>query len=362
MRWLPDVLRGSSRGRNRDDRAPGAAPLARALSELGPGTADFIRQLADELIDEFAPAGKGRVDLMGAFVQRLPLLVMMGLLGMDERYAAGVGQAVPDLLAGARTSARLDELMLQLVEEKTETPGRDLVSWMVHYASDASVREIAHQTRLLLLAAVEECTALLGSCLLPLLDPGGDAPPEEQRPGLPRIAERAMRHSPPIPELFGRVATRDTLLGNALILQGDPVIISLAAADGPAPNSPTTATLGHGQSQPVGTPRAHACPEAAAPLTWLVVATGLDRLAFRLHNLRLSMPARELLWGSAHSARSPQSLPVEFLPGRPDVTADVQWLPDCDFINAPPPQPAAPHPTDTGSVRWRSLRHSGRRN
>ncbi|AVZ70965.1 hypothetical protein SLUN_00480 [Streptomyces lunaelactis] len=354
LRWRPGIQSGHSTS---GEPAPLPSPQARALGELAPCTPDFIQQLVDELIDECAP--QGRTDLMGQFAQRLPLLVMMGLLGMDERYAAGVGQSVPDLLErkphSDQASPRLDELLLQLVEEKSQAPGRDLASWMIYYGREFSGQELAHQARLLLLAVVEGCTALMGSVLFPLLpDPGGRQP-DGQRTDVPQITGSVMRHSPATPELFGRVAARDTSLGGVFIREGDLVIVSLAAAGGdPVPSPPDLAVA--------DAPGAGAGDAGATQdLMWLVVMTAVDRLAFRLRDLRLSMPARELLWKQALTVRYPQSLPVQFLPGQPCITGDVRWLPDTDFTSAPPPLPPATTPTDPASASWRSLWQGSRR-
>jgi cytochrome P450 len=127
-----------------------------ALEQLGRSTEPYVRQIVDEFIDEFAPSG--RKDLVLRFARPVSLHVAGGLLGMDERYAAGVGQAVHAVLGTSRfperAEANLWRLCEQLVEQKRAAPGPDLVSWMLHLAPPDLQGVVPGQVRRLLLGVV----------------------------------------------------------------------------------------------------------------------------------------------------------------------------------------------------------------
>lgn len=254
--------------------------LEKALGQLGPRTTEYILEIVDEAIDAFAPAGR-EDQLVLRLAREVPLRVTEGLLGMDERYAAGVGQRIPELLDetqyAQRASGNLDRLLLQLVTEKRWSPGPDLVSWMIHYGPDLTTGEIAQQARVLLLGGVASGSTLISHSLYTQLPSPG-----------PRIAM-------PDP------ADQPFLLWDA----GE-----------------------------------HTYPESARDLTALIVKTSVERLVSRLPSIRLPMPSRELLWTPVRGISCPQSLPVVFTPDKkPVITGPVRWLPDPIFTMTPPPRP-----------------------
>ncbi|MFF8847630.1 hypothetical protein ACF08N_33810 [Streptomyces sp. NPDC015127] len=247
--------------------------LGKALGELGPFTGLYALDIVDGVIDDFAPAG--REDLVLRFARPAPLLVVEGLLGMDERYAAGIGQAVPALLGESRNSERAEEnlvrLIRQLVVEKQEGPGPDLVSWMLHYAPDGQHAAVERHIRLLLLQVVAEATRRIGWALHDRLPGPGETRAAADRRGLP--------------------------------------------------------VTGHG---PVGDRQA---------LARLIADSAVERLLFRLPGMHLSIPAagvRLAPWGGVDCC--PELLPAAFPPVRVPYTGneEVPWLPAPIFTTVPP--------------------------
>lgn len=247
--------------------------VGRALGELGPFTGLYVLDIVDGVIDDFAPAG--REDVVLRFARPVPLLVVEGLLGMDERYAAGVGQAVPALLGESRNPERAGEnlvrLVRQLVVEKQDSPGPDVVSWMLHYAPAGQCAEVERQVRLLLLQMVAEATRRISWILHDRLPGPGETRPDVGRRGLP--------------------------------------------------------VTGHG---PIGDRQA---------LARLIADSAVERLLFRLPGMHLSIPAgrvRLAPWGGADCC--PDSLPTSFPPVRISYAVDEEtsWLPAPIFTTAPP--------------------------
>lgn len=258
-----------------DARPPTSAPVRdRALRELGPRTGEYVGLIADELIDEFAPACQE--DLVLRFARAVPLLVMEGLLGMDERHSAGVGQRVPEILADGcyadRAAVNLDLLLRRHVLEKQQAAGPDLVSWMLHLGPHLAPDEVAHLAGEVLLDGVAASTVMISHRLyLRLAEP-------QQDPRMPDAAR----------------------------------------------------TAGGVGADPYG------LPGSVQVVVELIVQTALERLYARLPDLRLRMPARELLWAPVRSVSCPESLPVVFTRAPMIVTGPVCFLPEPIFTTRPP--------------------------
>lgn len=245
--------------------------VGRALRELGPATGSYVVQIADDFVDEFAPAG--REDLVLRYARPVPIHVTAGLLGMDERYAAGVGQALPALMGRSshqeRAHKTLESVCEQLVAEKVQAAGPDLVSWMLHHAPPGQHADIPSQVRRLLLgmtAAATSRTILELSRCIPA--PGGRAPG---------------------PAWGGAGTAQDPL--------------------------------------PIGAQR----------VVGLLVATAVERILSRLPDVRLRMPLAEVLWEPVLGVNCPQSLPAVFSPVRMRYPVDeMDWLPAPSFTTSPP--------------------------
>ncbi|MFE3608376.1 hypothetical protein [Streptomyces goshikiensis] len=193
--------------------------IAQVLGQLGPGVSAYVAQIADDLIEEFGPSGQ--TELIRRYAEPLAQLVMMGLLGMDERYAARVGQSAAAQLVGVngRASARLDDALLELVQEKAKIPGGDLTSWLIHHGRSEPRRETARLARLLLLAGLERGTARISSALGARLI-GPHRYQQAARPPLPSavgaladlLAETAVKRiAAALPDLRLRVPTQELL-------------------------------------------------------------------------------------------------------------------------------------------------------
>ncbi|WP_328392499.1 cytochrome P450 [Streptomyces sp. NBC_00390] len=248
--------------------------VGRALRELGPATGSYVVHIADEFVDEFAPAG--REDLVLRYARPLPIQVTAGLLGMDERYAADIGQSLPALMGrsshpeGAHKTIK--SVCEHLVAEKAQAAGPDLVSWMLHHA------------------------------------------PPERHADIPRLVHRL---------LLGITATATS----RTILELSRCIPS----SGGRATGPASGDAGAVQG---------ALPIGAQRVVGLLVATAVERILSRLPDVRLRMPLAEVLWEPVLGVSCPQSLPAVFSPVGMRYTADedIDWLPAPTFTSSPPTQ------------------------
>ncbi|WP_326581792.1 cytochrome P450 (plasmid) [Actinacidiphila glaucinigra] len=314
-----------------------AVPLERALGELHPErTIQWISQIADEQVEVFAGRYSGAAELMADYVQWLPTRIMMGLLGMDQRYSAGVSNALGDLREpehAERGSRKLDHFLDKLVTEKRAEFGPDLVSWLIAHGPDLTPQEIHVQTRRLLTTGLAATEALMGNTLLAMLtDPELRRAAQQESGGMGEVTTQVLQRLLPRTELLARIATRDTRLGDVDISAGDLVVVSLAAASADPRASVTMS--GYEIAWGLGD---HACPMPARDLALRIVHTSVERLFHHLPDLMLNAPARDR-----------HTLPVSFTRVREMlVEGEPTYLPDPIFTTAPP-TPAGHQPLWAG--------------
>lgn len=338
MDWRPHVLNAQG-----EDHTRLRTPITRALAELDSNlTRSYIEKTADELLQAFAP--DGRADLVAQYAGQLPLMVLMGLLGMDEHYALEVAQAVGGLLGegeeAATYRARVDDLMARLVDEKYRNPGQDLISWMIGHGPGLTREEMLNQAYLMLVTGMAGCTAWISNTVLELLT--NPEVGDKVRGGVHSVAEaanRVMWQDPPIQNLIDRWALRDTVLGNVSISAGDLVIPSLTAANAdPSARSARVDDVRNtmtNRAHLAWSGGAHSCP--AQDLGQQIVHLGLERLIHRLPDVRLAVPANEVVWAPNLVVRTVAGLPVTFTP----VTETFAEEPDEQPLFDAPPVPDA---------------------
>ncbi len=205
------------------------------------GLTPNIAALCHGLVDRFPD---GPFDLVAAFAEQVPLIVMARLLGVPEAAAAdlrawsaamvamyrpGIGAAEH---AAADTAARdFADWLGTVMADRRGTPGTDLLSALL-VAEDAGAidRDESLATCVLLLNAGHEATVhALGNAVVRLLTEGGGA----AHCAGTRIAgtvDECLRIDPPL-HLFTRYAReRVTIAGHALE-PGDQIACLLGAAN-----------------------------------------------------------------------------------------------------------------------------------
>ena len=218
------------------------------VQRLGPR----IEQLAAGLLDdaEEVLARDGQVDVLAAYAEPLPVLVIAELLGFpeaDRHLLRPWSQAIvkmyevertPDAeLAAQRAAAEFAAYVQDLADDRARHPGTDLLSDLVA-ARDGSDRLSPHElvaTAVLLLNAGHEASVNgFGNGLASLL-----AAPDELTAVLSRLeddaavtalVEEMLRHDSPL-QLFERTATEDVEVAGVRIGTGDKVAALLGAAN-----------------------------------------------------------------------------------------------------------------------------------
>lgn len=215
--------------------------------------AEFIRPLADAVVDQFA--SRGHAELASELAQEVPTRVIGAILGLDwqrEGFGRDVWQWTEGFLthtgtwilpnggsetqaAAEASMAHLDELLRPVVEAGQTDEDNNYVAqlWSLgaEVFDDWSAQDVLDSCRFLFIAGVHTTSELLSSCIY-LLATDQDLQDAVRRDRLriPALIEEAMRLHPSM-HVRMRYASEDTVLGGVAIEAGQKVFTSLASAN-----------------------------------------------------------------------------------------------------------------------------------
>ena len=273
--------------------------LSRHIEKLRPR----IRQLAHELIDGFE--GERQVDLLPAFAERIPVIVIAELLGvpadmsaqlldwshkMVAMYQFNRTRAIEDAAVGATQA--FSSYMRSYADARRGDPRDDLITRLIE-AEEAGEKLSPDElvtTAILLLNAGHEATVHgIGNSVKTLLENGGPPPglfgsPES---GV-AAADELLRHDPPL-HVFTRFVLEDLEYAGAGLKQGQIVQLLLGAANHDLRRfaNPQKLDFGRGGAGQVGFGAGiHFC--IGAPLARIEIAEAVDVLFERLPSLHFA--------------------------------------------------------------------------
>lgn len=207
---------------------------SRRIASLGPE----IEALAHELIDAF-PAGE--FDLLPAFCQPIPVIVIARLLGVPDRMA-------PQLLdwsnamvamyqarrtreteeAASRAASEFSAFLTEYIDARRSDPRDDLLSQLIaaeEAGEKLSTEELITTCILLLNAGHEATVHTMGNGIKTLLETGRSISQADAA----AVSEEIMRHDPPL-HLFMRYAYEEVELFGHRFRRGEQVALLLGAA------------------------------------------------------------------------------------------------------------------------------------
>ncbi|MFI9274777.1 cytochrome P450 [Kitasatospora sp. NPDC052896] len=276
-------------------------------------------ELADRLIDEFA--GRGEADLVAEYAQRLPLLVLCWMLGLDDDQTPLLISGMLEMLDGGPTAQRgaqrLLTVMSELVEAKRQRAGADLTSRLLVHPAGLTDEEVMRDLRVVLIACHQPTANWIGNTLrLMLTDDRFAASLSGGRRSIAQALGEALWEDTPTQNFAGRWAVRDTLLGDRQIAEGDLLLLGFAAANtdpavrpaggAPAEGNRAYLSFSHGE---------HRCPFPAQEAAEVIAGTAIEVLLDRLPDLRLAVAEHALVWRPSPWVRALVALPVSFTPG-----------------------------------------------
>ena len=313
-------------------RLVASAFTARRVALMRPRVEEITAHLLDELAHE---APDRPVDFRRRFAQQLPRQVVVELFGVPDvfreplqRIINGFFDTGMSLEAAQQNHLDLYRTMGELIAFKRRTPGQDLTSALIDAGDeDSGVRlsdkELIDNLILLLTAGYETTVNLLDNTVALLL-----AHPDQLdliRAGKATwgdATEESLRMETPGANGILRYAVEDVRVGDTVIPQGDPLVISFASAGrepavhgGDADRFEVTRVtrrehlaFGHGTHYCIG-----------APLARLEAEIALEALFARFPDLRLAVPAAELRPLESFISNGHRELPV--LLGKPAAAA-----------------------------------------
>jgi cytochrome P450 len=201
-----------------------------------------ISQLTDELLDRIASIGTA--DLIEALTYPLPVIVIAELMGIPpddrDRFKQWSDVIVSQTRTGAEnadhhaTNVEMTGYFLDLIEQRRNRPGNDLISNLLSAEIDGqklSVAELLGFCSLLLVAGNETTTNLIGNAVLCFTEVPGTIERLLAEPSLlPQAMEEVLRYRSPVQSMY-RVTAADTTLGGLRIPAGVPLVAWIGSAN-----------------------------------------------------------------------------------------------------------------------------------
>jgi cytochrome P450 len=215
----------------------------KTVETLRPG----IVRLTREVLDGFAGAPNGVVDVIGELAMTLPVAVIGEMLGVPEtdrvdlqplvRDAVAVLEVNPTLTqiaAAAEATLGIADRFEVLIDERRARPTDDLLSELIHVeerGDQLSHDELITTIILIFGAGFETTSNLIGNGLYALLEhPAQLARLQADRALLDRAVEELLRWDSPV-QLDGRAALTDVEDRGIEMKAGDQIITLLGAAN-----------------------------------------------------------------------------------------------------------------------------------
>jgi cytochrome P450 len=207
---------------------------------------DEVRELVNEIIDEFA--GTGECEFHEDFATPLPSTIFLALMGLPhddlpqflrwrddtirpETESGTVEEADAKRLAAGRA---IEEYFERAIAEKRTNPDDRLLTTLVHGEVDG--RPLTHDellgaTHLLLLGGLDTVTATLDCMIVYLAQHAERRRALVDDPSLiTNAVEELLRHQTPV-MMVPRIVARDVTIGGVEIAAGDSATLMIGAAD-----------------------------------------------------------------------------------------------------------------------------------
>lgn len=323
--------------------------LARVEPDILRGYVEFS---ADSLIDRFAQ--RGSADLLAEYAQVLPLLVFNHLFGCPPEFGVRLVEGMSGIFDGVdaeQANELLTTTLSELVAVKRTRPGQDVTSWLMAHPAQLGDEEMVHTLVVLMGAGTEPQQNLIAGALRLLLSDdrfagslsGGSMPVAD-------ALDEVLWADPPMANYAVHYPVHDVVYEGALLRAGDPVVVSLAAANRDV--SSVGDQRARNRAHLAWSAGPHNCP-AQSPAR-LMAEVALEKLLDRLPDAELAVPAEDLTWRPGPFHRALNTLPVTFPPTRtlghpaPTMTATRPPVP-------PPPLPAPEPRTERAGNGWARL-------
>ncbi|MFD8282031.1 cytochrome P450 [Streptomyces solisilvae] len=270
----------------------------------------YVERSADFLIDLFGP--RGEADLLKEYSARLPLLVFNQLFGCPPELSDKLVRSLSALFDIAEDSEQanvlLAETLFELVALKRAEPGPDMTSWLIAHPAELTDEEMVHQIVVLVGAGTQPLQNLICNGLLLLLSDerfAGDLAGGTMLIG--DALNEVLWKDPPLANFCIHYPRHDTTVDGHRLPKGEPVVISLAAAN----NDPYLLANRRGNRAHLAwSAGPHTCP--GKDPAQVIASVAVEKLLDRLPDVELAVPAERLEWRPGPFHRALAALPVRF--------------------------------------------------
>jgi cytochrome P450 len=284
-----------------------------------------IEQIAAELLDR--AAAKGEMELVADYAFPLPITVIAELLGIpldnQENFRIWSNAIMrPALTPEAQQEAlgmmqQFGQYMQQLVAERRQSPGQDLLSGLIHVQAEGdrlSQEELFSMLFLLIVAGHETTVSLIGNATLALIqNPEARSTLQTDPSLIPNAIEELLRYDSPVERTLTRFVAADVELGGQQLKQGDLLIAILGSANRDEARFADPASLDiHRRPNPhlAFGKGAHYC--LGASLARLEGEIAIRALFQRFPDLHLDIDPADLTWRDTPLFRALTRLPVRW--------------------------------------------------
>lgn len=279
----------------------------------------LVEGIAVALINEFCQTG--HADLLEQYASKLVLGVLNEIIGcppeIGDRVATGMALRFDSGGDAAQGVAMLRDALSALITFKRAQPGDDISSRLVCHPAALDDEEMFAQLASLYGAGFEAQRNLLtNTVLLTLNDPrfhgdlhGGSLSTRD-------ALDEVLFTDPPMANFCIRYPRQPTLIDDVWLPPNQPVLISLTGCNHDPAISAQDRTGNRSHLAWGAGP--HICP--AKSVAYLIVEHGVDQLLDALPEMKLAVPATELVWRPGPFHRALSALPVTFPATPPLVT------------------------------------------
>ncbi len=205
--------------------------------------APIFAEISTKLIDGFIADGK--TDLFDSFaapMASLALAEMLGINDVDWRELADWSQSLmdgvanygndPDIAARAKkASSAVDVAIDAVLSQHSETQNPTILSSMLHAESPHTIEQIRANVKVIIGGGLNEPRDSMLSCIYGLLqNPDQIASAQENPKFFASAFEESVRWISPI-GMYPRRVTKDTILGDTALKEGDQLGICVGAAN-----------------------------------------------------------------------------------------------------------------------------------
>jgi cytochrome P450 len=308
--WRPALMYADGQQHRRMRGAVSAALAGINGHELRRG----VREAAERLIASFAD--RREADLVPHYARKLPLQVIVGLLGIDDRTGQQLGQAIAGMVVAnadsVNASKRMSAILTTLIREKRQRPGEDLTSALLGHEARLTDEEVLHNLVVMFTAGYTNTVNWITTTLRVLIcDPSFASSVAGGRVTVDDALDLVLWRHPPTQNFPARYATRDLMFGGRHIRAGEMLLLGLAAANqDPAVLPEDGVPVVGNRSHLAFGAGPHTCP--AQDPARLITRTAVETVRHRLPDLELAVPESELAWVRSPWSKGLAALPVRF--------------------------------------------------